>query len=625
MIGIGINLWRRGGSALAYYIDPSYAGGSSDGSYSAPWTDFTQVNALTGDLGGRIIRLKSGETIYDELALTGASNFTIETYGGSPLAIIDGSVLTNWTWTNEAGTNLWYTSTPGAAKAVWLGDSNFVAAGTHDTLVQEVLDRCEMTWWYGTHSTYGHGAVLWVHAPQGVSMTDEETADNVWTPGSDTAIAMTGCSAATVRGVQAQRGRIAVLRIYDHGAGFTITDCLLRQCGYANAGQDLLDIRGVSKAAKATNLSITNNQFLDNMCGLGACHGIEASYTDTTTIRNNTFRRMRGNGMELWLTTHTTTVEKNLFEDIGQTIVLLSDALGDVRLAGDGGSYHSGVVIRNNIAVSFGNLTNSANSAGSRLVNSKAGSDVKVYNNTSITNAQYNITASIPALTPVGLTNTLTAKNNIFLKTNGTGFGTNVATTTSGWSIVSTISGTKQLLLDGNHYLSLSNAEVNQPIAVINGTTYAGLTAWKAAGGDPNGYAYNLSLTSAFGTPSATTTTTTNSRVAADTTVNVASVSGLSVGDWITIGTDTARVFVNRIAQINALTLTLEMPFASFNTSTFPKTVTRLLSIVGDVSPTSTPPLDGGIGSGVDSDVPLDDFNGNPRSTSTPDIGAVEV
>jgi hypothetical protein len=624
--GGGPDQWQySGGSGVAYYVDPSFGAGG-DGSYASPWDDFTEINALTGDLGGRSIRLKSGETIYDELDLTGASNFTIETYGGSPLAIIDGSVLTNWTWTNEAGTNLWYTSTPGAAKAVWLGDSNFEAAGSHAAFVQEVLDRCEMTWWYGTHSTYGHGAVLWVHAPQGVSMTDEEAADNVRTTGADTAIHLTGCSAVTLSGVQAQRGRIAVVKGYDHGAGFTITGCVLRQCGYATAaGQDLLDVRGVSKAVKATNIFITNNQFLDNMCGLGANHGIEVSYTDGMVVLGNTFRRMRGNGMELWLTTHTTTVEKNLFEDIGQTSVLLADGVGDVLLAGDGGVYHSGVVVKNNLSVAFGNLTNSASNAGSRLVWSKAGSDVKVYNNTSVTSAQYNISVSDPALTPVGLTNTLTAKNNVFLKTNGTGFNTNISASGSGWSVVNTISGSKQILCDGNHYLSLAYTEPNQPIAVVNGTTYSGLTAWKATNGDPNGYAYNLSLASAFGTPSGTTTTTTNNRVANDTTVGVASVSGFSVGDWVTIGTDTARVFVNRITQINALTLTLEIPFASFNTSTYPKTVTRLTSLVGDLSPTTTPPLNSGIGSATDANVPTVDFYGNARSTTAPDIGAVEV
>ena len=40
---------------VAYYIDPSFGPGG-DGSYSSPWDDFTEVNALSGDLGGRIIR-----------------------------------------------------------------------------------------------------------------------------------------------------------------------------------------------------------------------------------------------------------------------------------------------------------------------------------------------------------------------------------------------------------------------------------------------------------------------------------------------------------------------------------------------------------------------------------------
>jgi hypothetical protein len=35
--------------------------------------------------------------------------------------------------------------------------------------------------------------------------------------------------------------------------------------------------------------------------------------------------------------------------------------------------------------------------------------------------------------------------------------------------------------------------------------------------------------------------------------------------------------------------------------------------------------LNSGLGSGADSNIPTVDYNGNARSSSTPDIGAIEV
>ena len=626
--GGGPDQWQYS-SGFAYYIDPSYAGGSPDGSYSAPWTDFTEVNALTGDLGGRIIRLRSGLTIYDGLSILNASNFTIETYGGSAEAVIDGSAITAWTWVNEAGTDLWSTTGAGAQKAVYVGSVAYEMAQSDAALSQTVLDRAERTYWYGTHSTYGGGVKLWVHAEAGLNMSTESSAGRVRTTSENRSAYMSGCSAQKLQNIIIQRGAMATLQIYEQGDGLILDGLTVRQNGYSAApvGMDSIDLSGLSAGVPATGVVI-RNCLLDQNLGGTNNNALEVSYTDGLTVQDCTFRRIEGNAVEFWNTVHNGVVERCRFEDIGGSAWWLS---GDAA-----GSYHTNNTIRNCVMNSTGNPRNDRGSAGqgSIFARIQSASNTKIYNNTYIGNAQQGL---IISPSPVAAsTNTITIKNNLFYNTHANGDSARIQTTGSvlggdpAWTFVNALTGAKnEIVSDYNRFFSNRQAaQSGIKMGNINGVATSGLAAWQAQSGAPDSHSSegDPSITSPHGPVTALTTTVTSGGTTGSWVIVVASVTGFALGDWITVKLDSAtRTHVTRIAAIAVGTNTITMEVRLGSAAGSGKLVTRLSSGVAEVAPGATPPLNSGIGSATDANVPTTDFFGNPRSTTAPDIGAVEV
>jgi hypothetical protein len=618
--GGGPDQWQySGGGGLAYYIDPSFGAGG-DGSYASPWDDFTEVNALTGDLGGRIIRLKSGQTIYDAMRIANASNWSIETYGGSTKAIIDGSVLSGWTWTNVTG-DIWSTPGAGVEQAVWVGDLAFERANNGQTNpVQSVMDRCEATFWWGTHSVHGGGNLLWVHAPAGMDMNAEEAANRVRTTSIEYCLRGDGCSGVTLRDIQVQRSHSGNVLFYSHGAGFTADGLLSRQVGKGATGQNCMKVAGVSAGVPATEVYIRNSEFSDNYGG-GNNNGLEVEFIDGMTVEDCLFQRILGNGIEYWQTMKNTRVTRNRFFDMGNSAYWAANTSS---------SDHRNNQIDNNIAVILGTYTSdhASNGGGRMFARIQASSNTSLYHNTVITNAA-NVIRLEKGTNP-SCTNTVTIKNNVFIDTAGSasGAGYRIQTLDSGWVFVPSLTGaSNEIVSDYNQFYTYHHATPSGAnMGYINAVGTVGLAAWQAQSGSPdaNSSEANPLLTSMLGTTGVTTTLSATST--SDTyTFNVADASGFSVGDRIMIPmTLTPRIFVARIASISGNTITTTVQL-NYNSCTSGAVVTQLIDFDVDMTPAATPPLDSGVGSATDSNIPTTDFNGNPRSTSTPDIGAVEV
>lgn len=620
-----LRYWRRGGSALAYYIDPSFGSGG-DGSYASPWDDFTEINALTGDLGGRILRLKSGQTIYNSLLLNAASNFSIETYGGSPQAIIDGSALASgWTWTNASG-DLWSTASAGSEKALFLGTAAFERANNGQTVpVQAVMDRCEMTFWYGTHSVHGGGNLLWVHAPAGVNMNTETAAGNVRVQSRDFPLRGVGCSNVTVSNIHVQRGIGAVLAFNSHGAGLTLDSVIVKQCGYTTAGvgQDLVDISGVSAGAPATGMLIKSCQFLENFSGQNN-NATEFSWINGLTIQDCTYRRILGNAVEYWQTVKNARVTRCRFEDIDSSILWLADNTPNQE--------HENNQIDNCIINSTGNMLDDASTdqQGARLLRHQAGTNTRVINNTFVGNTMQAVT--LDSGTSANCLNTVTMLNNIFISTQayaGRARFQTLNSPTPSWTFVTAFTGAKNEILSNNNRLfsmrSATQSSTNVGyLAAVGGYT-VGLAAWQAQTGNPdaNSSEGDPLLANMFGTVVGTTTLTAG--VTSGTwDISVASAAGMTVGGYLTIPlTTTPRIHNTRIAKIVGTTITMESKAPSGMSNG--ATVSYRASLTIDATPSASGVLNSGIGSATNANVPTVDFFGNARSTTTPDIGAVEV
>jgi hypothetical protein len=628
--GGGPDQWQYSGSGIAYYVDPSYAGGSSDGSYSAPWTDFTRVNALTGDLGGRIIRLKSGQTIYDAMLINAASNFSIETYGGSTKAIIDGSVLSGWTWVQEGSTDYWSTTTPGAEKALWVGDLAFERANNGQTKpVQAVMDRCEATFWYGEHDTLaggtGVGGVrLWVHAPHGMDMNAEETANNVRTTSIEYVLRGDGCSLVTVSNIQVQRSHSGNFLWYTHGDGITVDGLLSRQVGLGASGQNTLKIAGTSAVAPATNVIIRNSEFSDSFAGSNN-NGTELEFIDGMTIEDCTYRRILGNAVEYWKTMVNTRVTRCRFEDIGNSILWLANNVA--------GQEHDNNQIDNCIINSTGNMANDGGTdqQGSALLRHDAGTNTRVYNNTHITNNKQCVTLATGS--SANCLNTITMKNNIFVSLQSYASRARFQTLdapTPAWTFVSAFTGAKnEIISDNNRIFSRYQTDQNTTrVGYLQavGSYTTGLAAWQAQTGspDPNSSEGDPLLAELLG-PVVSTTTVNGAVSAGAWNITLTSAAGMVVGGYVTVAMAAApRLHVTRIMAISGSTITGELKVGGGGISNG-ATVSYRTSLTGDVTPSASGVLNSGIGSATDANVPTVDFYGNARSTTAPDIGAVEA
>jgi len=609
-------------SATAFYIDPSFGAGG-DGSYASPWDDFTEVNALTGDLGGRIIRLKSAETIYDSLLLTSASNFAIETYGGSTKAIIDGSAVVNWTWVNEGG-DIWSTVTPGAEKCIWVGDIAFERANESVTANQAVMDRSEATYWYGTHSTYG-GPKLYVHAPAGMNMTTESAANNVRSTSERYALRLYDCSAAAIRSIQVQRGGDGNVLANNHGAGLTIDDIVSRQCGLWATGQNCVDISGASAVAPATNVTITNSDFLDNFGGSNN-NATEFSWVTGLEISGCTYRRILGNAVEFWQTVKNASVKRNRFEDIGGSIWWLSNSIA--------GQEHDNNQMDNCIVNSTGNMRigGGTDQQGSQLLRHEAGTNTRLYNNTLVTN---NIQAvTLRTGSSANCLNTITMKNNIFVSLQSYASRARFQTLdspTPAWTFVSALTGAKnEIVSDNNRIFSRYATDQNTTrVGYLNavGSYTTGLAAWQAQTGspDPNSSEGDPVLTAMLG-PEVSTTTVNGAVLAGAWDITLTSVAGMVVGGYVTIAMAASpRLHVTRIMAISGSTITGELKVGGGGISNG-ATVSYRTALTTDATPAAaTGVLNAGIGSATDASVPTVDFFGNARSTTAPDIGAIEV
>lgn len=608
---------------VAYYIDPSFGPGG-DGSYSSPWDDFTEVNALSGDLGGRIIRLKSGQTIYDGLSISNASNFAVETYGGSTKAIIDGSALTGWTWVN-AGGDLWSTATPGAEKAIWVGDVAFERAGEGATTpLQSVMDRNEYTFWYGTHSTYGGGNLLWVHAPTGMDMNAEEAANHVRTTSENVVAYMSGCSAAAVRSIQMQRGFNAVFQAASHGAGLTIDDVVSRWCGKGTVGQDLIDISGASAVAPATSVVLSDSQFYENFGGSNN-NATEFSWVTGLTISNCNYRRIAGNAVEFWQTIKNGRVTRCRFEEIGGSIWWLSNSIA--------GQEHDNNQMDNCISTTLGTMFNDGGTdqQGSQLLRHQAGTNTRLYHNTHITN---NIQAvTLAAGTSAACLNTVTMKNNIFVSLQSYASRARFQTLdspTPAWTFVSALTGAKnEIVSDNNRIFSRYATDQNTTrVGYLNavGSYTTGLAAWQAQTGnpDPNSSEGDPLLAAMFGT-SAASTTMASVGTAGAWTMTVTSSAGMAVGGFVAVPMAASpRLHFTRIMAIAGNVLTGELKIGGGGISNG-AAVTYYAEIQTDATPSASGVLNSGVGSVSDPLIPATDFYGSTRSATTPDIGAIEA
>jgi len=481
MIGIGINhgIGIGGGGflgILAYYVDPS-AGSVGDGSYASPWDDFTEINALTlAQLDGAFIRVKSGQTVYDGLWLQSRDGFTIETYGGSAQAIIDGTEAASYTWTNPTGL-IWRTTTPGAAVGLFIDG---VATRFCNTAAQ--LDNTDFGWFYGNYSALG--TALYVRLPSGVDPTVAPVriarAENL-TPGSlvpGCAIRLTGCSGFTLQNVNARRGRLHVVNVEGNvGAAysdFTIDGNTFEEAGYYSGGCDLLNIMG-SSGYRATNGTITNNVLKNNVTsdGNNGCNALEFNHVDGMTARGNRMQTFWGNGVELYRNCRNVLAERNRILDFGGRAWWVPMITASQQSQDN--------TFRNNICISLGNHHTMRSNWGGSFYNGPngithdGGDRNLAYNNTFVLGDAAWLSL---AQTASGGDGTLTARNNLVVKIEPT---TNSNATVAGtgrvWSPVADApDAAKEFNLDYNRYYQRRRG--NFAGAVNTRTAWAGSTAY---------------------------------------------------------------------------------------------------------------------------------------------------
>jgi hypothetical protein len=616
--GGGPDQWQySGGGGLAYYVDPSFGAGG-DGSYASPWDDFTEINALSaGDLDGATIAIKSGETVYDSLLMANQNGFTVTTYGGASPGIIDGSIPTGFTWTREGATDFWY-ATSASQVAIYVGDIAYEMAQSNAVLSDSVFQRAQQTYYFGVSTVNaGLGSKMWVHVLPGVNMATEEAAGRVRKPNADSyAFDMQACSGQTLNNIQVQRGSYATLRASEQGDGFTATNCVFRQNGFAaGTGQDLVNLKGVS-GSDVTNTIFSGCTFEDNFGGTN-CNATEFAFVDGVSITDCTYNRILGNAVELWEDCDNVVVDRCQFVDIGSSILWLSND--------DGGVNHDNI-IRNCTSVSLGNSrSDSGTNQGSVFVKSESASNTLVYNNTHVSDVLNAI--RLQPSSDSSATNTITIKNNLFINSHDNGDSARIQTYGSvlsgdpAWTFVNTLTGAKnEIVSDYNSFYSYRQAaQSGVKMGNINGVATSGLAAWQAQTGTPDLHSYEVDqgVANPWGAPSGTTTTLTAGVSTGAWAIVVASLTGISVGTWVT--------HTSRVASVDTATNTCNLECRFGSAAASGKLVTILSSPLAVLTPANTPPLNSGIGSATDANVPTVDFYGNARSTTAPDIGAVEV
>ena len=636
---------------VAYYIDPSFGPGG-DGSYSSPWDDFTEVNALSGDLGGRIIRLKSGQTIYDQLYLGNCSNFTVETYGGSPLATIDGSVLTAYTWTQvSTAPNIWRTNvgTPASAVGVFVGDMATIYCPE-----QLQMEQLDMGWWFGanTHNGSGSypasGSALYVHLPIGEDMSALSAANLVRradSGGPAVAARLIGCNGFTLRDFAVRRGYNHCVSLESSSGAWgdaTLERLEIYQNGYSTVGgQNCLNIYGANTSNRASNIIVQDCYLHDNHTGSNS-NGIELGFISGLVFRRNTVNRVFGNAIELWRGTNDSEFSRNKLIDYGGSAWRL--------FWGSGSQYdnHSRNLFANNIVRSLGNWRNigmqSPYPTGSFYntpngVWIAGGTDNKVINNTFVLNEGYGVQVSYNAAEGAG-TGTARVLNNIFHSLELATWSRGViflGSPTSGWTVQGTApAAAQQVQLDYNRYYHRIAAMVRGALNAALASTSANFAAWQANGCDAHGSYGDATLTAPFGTGSTSAGTTSGtmygstngSFVAANAgLLTTAADHGLAGGDFVSVPIAAGGNLYSRVGEIvDADTFRLEYHLYGSSTIASGATVTKYPN---DETPNMTPGaagvLNSGLGSGADSNIPTVDYNGNARSSSTPDIGAIEA
>jgi hypothetical protein len=218
-----------------------------------------------------------------------------------------------------------------------------------------------------------------------------------------------------------------------------------------------------------------------------------------------------------------------------------------------------------------------------------------------------------------------------------------IATTTptTAWTMKTTApNGPQQIQADYNRYFTrrVAASGVRMKLNAGSASTYA-LATWQAFGGDTNSTLGDPALTAPFGTggtsAGVTTATVYGSTHASFVAANAGLVQitghGLVVGDYVSMpitgGSGTAPTWYTRVGQVlDANSFRAEYHLYGNHTIASGATVTKYPNVLDfNFAPTTTPPLNSGIGSGTDANVPTVDYSGNARSTTAPDIGAVEV
>lgn len=598
-----------------YHIDPSFGAGGN-GTLTMPWDDFTEVNALTGNLGGVHIKLKSGQVIYDQLVLGNASNFTVETYGGSPQAIIDGSDVGGFSWTDHTGTQpgIWSTGTTQLAiiaDSEWLRFARIGSASDQ----QALLDRMEFSSWVGTHSVIGGGSRFYIHLPSGMNPNTLQGANNLRYSNRSFCADLFACADATIQNVTFRRGNAHCFRINSTGHRITLEGNTFEQAGGAGATGNLLNITGLVGDVTTGNV-VRNNTFR-----YAYHNALEFGYSDGLLIERNTLEHTGDNCFELWQSATNTIIRRNI--DLGHGGSFFWSA-NDA-----GGQHHQNTQVYNNISRSIGNWMSSLSQPGGTFAKLQNGSNGRVYNNTSVSHAQNAV--QVTAATTGGSNNVWYIKNNILMLTCARTDAYRIQSTdtpTPNWTADSTASGaSNQIVSDANVWTALRNATPStQKMYYLNGSGANGLANWQAFSGNPEatfGSEANTSMTAPFGT--ATVTTATTNAVAADGTFSLSFAShSFARGDWLYWpGTTSPRVNFQRVCAANATTVYFESTIGATASGT---TVTKMdASLSGSNFTPTAVALNNGIGNDTDASVPTVDFNGNARSATTPDIGAIEV
>jgi hypothetical protein len=310
MIGIGLNLWRRGGSGATYF-DASAAGGGS-GSYTNPYNDLTVLNALTGNQGGQQYLLKAGEVFEEGIVISNASNFTIGSYGTGDKPHVTQATAWVGAWTS-IGSNKWTANTDNGFRAPIVNglqaEWRDYAIGTAAlALLYECNEYTTRTYPY----TYTHSAgVTTLYLDDGLDPNSQTmTRSGLGSGATRWTIQLSGCSSFTLSNLMVSGGGGQNLTLHNCD-DFTCNDLdsLNAGCGDPGGnGQNTYHVIGTSNADRSTNG--TFNRCIARRSIQQNNNGFEFNWVDGMTLNDCVVKDVRGNSVELYESCANVTVNR---------------------------------------------------------------------------------------------------------------------------------------------------------------------------------------------------------------------------------------------------------------------------------------------------------------------------